>query len=118
MEQHLILVAEIMIDRRFGDAEPRSDVVERRRVKTALVEEVNSCSNHGFLFGIACLVALRLAGEWRLKIGHSLSLYDILESLQLTHEYIISHKIRCLHVRSSLRLIGHILKFFMYIART
>src|SRR3546814_7774815 len=65
---------EIMIDRRFGDAEPRSDVVERRRVKTALVEEVNSCSKHGFLFGIACLVALRLAGEWRLKIGHSLSL--------------------------------------------
>src|SRR3546814_8134391 len=67
MEQHLILVAEIMIDRRFGDAEPRSDVVERRRVKTALVEEVNSCSKHGFLFGIACLVALRLAGEWRLR---------------------------------------------------
>src|SRR3546814_18389583 len=92
MEQHLILVAEIMIDRRFGDAEPRSDVVERRRVKTALVEEVNSCSKHGFLFGIACLVALRLAGEWRLKIGHSLSLYDILESLQLTHEYIIYKK--------------------------
>src|SRR3546814_20393301 len=105
MEQHLILVAERMIDRRFGEAEPRSDVVERRRVKTALVEEVNSCSNHGFLFGIACLVALRLAGEWRLKIGHSLSLYDILESLQLTHEYIIYHKVRRLHDRASWRLI-------------
>src|SRR3546814_11517454 len=62
MEQHLILVAEILLDRRVGNAEPRSDVVERRRVTTALVAEVNCCSTHGYILRLACLVAVSISG--------------------------------------------------------
>jgi len=64
-QQHLILVAEIVVDRRLRHAQPCRDVVQRRLVESLFVEHLHRCAQNGIALGGVIGLALFGGGEGR-----------------------------------------------------
>jgi len=67
-EQHLILVAEVVVDHRLGHAEARCDILKRSRMEAALVEHPHRRQQQRF----PLFLALRVARARRAKGGRDL----------------------------------------------
>lgn len=74
LEQHLVLVGEIMINGPLRYPQAGGDIVKRRCVEAALIEHAHGGAKHGLPFGITVCLPLGRGTKWGGSF-HALSRY-------------------------------------------